>query len=287
MTLYQNPRALLHQAGLQAKKSWGQNFLCDRGVLVDISAALTAAGGGAPTRILELGAGTGALTAHLLDAGHTVTAVERDRELIPVLREQLGNQAGFTIHEADAGRLDYGALRGYGPAWVVAGNLPYQLSSRILVNLADAVRDVQAAVLLVQREVAQRLVAEAPGRVYGLLSVLVQRSFHAEIVRQVPPGAFHPPPKVTSAVVRLTRKQHIAADHTALVLAARGAFSARRKTLANALSAYFKVDKSALQPVFSAVGIAPSVRAETLAVEQFAQLGDALVAHGVMPTPST
>lgn len=285
MTLYQNPRALLHRAGLQAKKSWGQNFLCDRGVLVDIGAALTTAGGG-PTRVLELGAGTGALTAHLLDAGHSVTAVERDRELVPVLREQFGHQAGFSLHEADAGRLDYGALRGDGPAWVVAGNLPYQLSSRILVNLADACEHVQAAVLLVQREVAQRLVAEAPGRIYGLLSVLVQRSFHAEIVRSVPPGAFHPPPKVTSAVVRLTRRQPIVADPTALVLAARGAFSARRKTLANALSAYFKVDKSALQPVFSAVGIAPSVRAETLAVAQFALLGEALVAHGVMSAPS-
>ena len=286
MTLYQNPRALLHHAGLQAKKSWGQNFLCDRGVLVDISAALTSAGGG-PTRVLELGAGTGALTAHLLDAGHSVTAVERDRELIPVLRQHLGEQPKLVIHEADAGRLDYGALRGDGPAWVVAGNLPYQLSSRILVNLADASAHVQAAVLLVQREVAQRLVAEAPGRVYGLLSVLVQRSFHAEIVRSVPPGAFHPPPKVTSAVVRLVRRSSVPAEHAALVLTARAAFSARRKTLANALSGYFKADKGALEPVFAAVGIAPSARAETLAVEQFARLGEALVAHGVMPTPST
>ena len=286
MTLYQNPRALLHHAGLHAKKSWGQNFLCDRRVLVDISAALTSAGGG-PTRVLELGAGTGALTAHLLDAGHCVTAVERDRELVPVLREQLGDQPQFAIHEADAGRLDYGALRGDGPAWVVAGNLPYQLSSRILVNLADASAHVQAAVLLVQREVAQRLVAEAPGRVYGLLSVLVQRSFRAEIVRSVPPGAFHPPPKVTSAVVRLTRRASMAPEQGALVLAARAAFSARRKTLANALSAYFKVDKGALEPVFKGVDIAPSARAETLSVEQFAHLGATLMTHGVMPSPST
>ena len=234
---------------------------------------------------MELGAGHGALTACLLESGLAVVAVERDRDLIPLLRNALGEHPGLAVLEGDAARLDYGELRGQTAPWVVAGNLPYQLSSRILVNLADAREHVEAAVLLVQREVAQRLVAQPPGRVYGLLSVLVQRSFHAEIVRMVPPGAFHPPPNVVSAVVRLTRRPPVAGCDAALVLAARAAFSARRKTLANALGTYFHVDKSQLAAVFATADVAPSTRAEALSVDQFAQLGEALLHHGIIALP--
>jgi 16S rRNA (adenine1518-N6/adenine1519-N6)-dimethyltransferase len=282
---------LLRQAGLRAKKSWGQNFLCHSGVLADIVAAARAA----PERTLvELGAGLGALTEQLLLAGSPVIAIERDREIVPVLQAHLGKHAHLQIRQADAGRLDYAALAAElkSPLHVV-GNLPYQLSSRILVNLADAAPHVESAVVMVQREVADRLIAHPPGRDYGLLSVLVQRRFTISIVSSVPPSAFHPPPKVHSAVVRLVAvpQMRTAEQDRAMVIAARAAFCARRKTLRNALmrAAHLTVRLDAAQAlgVLKAADIDPGARAETLHLNDFARLGTALSAAGYVAAAKT
>lgn len=278
-----SPEDQLRAAGLRAKKSWGQNFLKDEGILHDIAAA-TGAGPAHP--VVELGAGLGALTHHLLLCGGTVIAVERDREIVPALTERFRDQPTLEIMEADAARLDYGALAArLGQSLIVAGNLPYQLSGRIMVSLADAVPHISRAVLLVQKEVAERLVAPPGNKTYGLLSVLVQRSFHARAIRHVPPSAFHPRPKVDSMVIALERLsgehmpwlQKDPALDAALVRVARAAFSSRRKTLRNALSGGLQRPAADIERLVQASGIDPNCRAETLSVASFAALASRLL----------
>lgn len=273
-----NPRQLLAEMGLAAKKSWGQNFLCDQKLLANIALAT---GADATHPVIELGAGLGALTYHLLLRGALVVAVERDRDLIPVLERELGKVGNLQVMAADAGRLDYAALAAqYGTPLTVAGNLPYQLSSRIIVSLADASQYVGLAVVLVQREVAERLAAPAGSRTYGLLSVLVQRTFDVQIIHHVAAGAFHPPPKVQSAVVRLIRHdRRLPEDQDAhMVAVARAAFSSRRKTLRNSLSGALKQPPDVIEQAILKAGLSPQARAETLNLSDFARLAEALSA---------
>src|SRR5512138_953914 len=233
---YPSPRALLERHGLRAKKSWGQNFLGDEAILDDI-ARLAAARAG--DLVVELGAGLGHLTVRLLARGARVVAVERDRDMAAVLRAELGDRVALL--EADAARLDLARIaRDHGaPAGrlAVVGNLPYHLTSPILFSLLDQAAAVERAVLLVQREVAERLAARPGTRELGLLSVLLQREADVSIERIVPPGAFVPPPKVESAVVCALFREP--AD--AVVSGARfrklvkAGFGQRRKTLRNAL----------------------------------------------------
>ncbi len=276
-----SPRATLQRAGLKPKKSWGQNFLRDDSVLEAIASAT----GASPTQpVLELGAGLGALTRHLLGFGGVVVGVERDREIVPILQRDLAGQAGFRMLEADAASLDYAQLAGELGPLVVAGNLPYQLSSRILVNIADARTHVRRAVFMVQREVAERLCAQPDSRVYGLLTVLIQRAFSAEIVRVVPPGAFFPRPKVHSAVVMLTPHAvtYSPERERRLVQAARAAFSARRKVIKNALAGAFHADGKVIEAALHKAGIEAQARAENLGVPDFARLGDTLLEVGLL-----
>lgn len=299
MPLLRTPQALLRAAGLRAKKTWGQNFLCDQNVLRAIARATSA---GPEQPVVELGAGLGALTYQLLNCGGQVIAIERDRELVPHLASYLESTGSrLQIREADAARLDYAALaQEFGPL-SVSGNLPYQLSGRILVSLADARGAVRQAVLLVQREVADRLLASPPGREYGLLSVLVQRTFHVERVLDVPPRAFFPAPKVHSTVVRLRLRDALggaephagaaagsdAESDAVLVRAARAAFSARRKTLRNAISGGCQVSGAEAEAVLVQAGISPQARAETLQLCDFSRLGQAFLQAGwLAPGPT-
>lgn len=263
-------KSRLRRAGLEAKKSWGQNFLKDESVHRDIARAV----GAAPGRIvLELGAGLGALTHFLCDAGARVVAIERDRELVPLLRDAMSGFEHFEVREANAATLDYASLAAeLGGALNVAGNLPYQISSRILVSLADAADHVERAVVLVQREVADRLAAAPGGRTRGLLSVLVQRRFAVDRLRTVAPGAFHPPPKVHSAVVRLTRHDRALPPELdrRLVELARAGFASRRKSLRNSLKAALGPDESSRR--LEAAGIDPGRRAETLSLDEWTSL---------------
>lgn len=274
-------RQQLAAYGTTAKKSWGQNFLEDQGVLRAIVAADADV---ARAPCVELGAGLGALTRALLDAGAHVVAIERDRELVPSLRALAALREGrLEVQEADAQTLDWAQLRERLAAPVhVFGNLPYQLSSRILVSLAEAGPAIEHAVLLVQKEVAERLVAGPPGRTYGLLSVLVQRRFVARIVRHVPPGAFYPRPNVDSTVVALrtrTPQETLcanAAEEAAMVQAARAAFAARRKTLRNSVAVALDHKASVIGEAIAAAGLDPLCRAETLPLSAFVVLGRAL-----------
>ena len=286
--MYPSPRALLERHDLQAKKSWGQNFLGDPAVLDDIAALAAPAAGEA---VIELGAGLGHLTARLLERGARVVAVERDRDMARVLRAELGER--ITLLEADAARLDWAELAqrlgtrdlpGGPPRLAVAGNLPYHLSSPILFSLIDAARCLRRAVLLLKRAVAERLAAAPGAREAGLLSVLLQREAEVELARRVPPGAFWPPPRVQSAVLlgRFRTEVEPVVDEARFRRLVRAGFGQRRKTLRNALEAARVAPAARLGEAMAAAGIDPGRRGETLSVAEWAALERAL---GPAPRP--
>lgn len=268
---YPSPRALLVKYGLRAKKSWGQNFLGDEAILDSIAAlAVTAPG----ERVVELGAGLGHLTVRLLARGAEVVAVERDRDMARVLRGEIGDRA--TVLEADAARIDYATLA---PSAVV-GNLPYHLTSPILFALLDGAGGVARAVFLLQREVGERLAASPGSKAWGLLSVLLQERATVSVERIVPPGAFHPPPRVESAVVRIAFRPELAglADPARFRRLVKAGFGQRRKTLANALAAARIAPAPALALALAQAGIDGKRRGETLAVAEWEALARALAA---------
>ncbi len=277
-TTYPSPRALLARHGLHAKKSWGQNFLQDENALDDIARLAAPSPGEA---VVELGAGLGHLTARLVARGAKVVAVERDREMARVLRAELGER--ITLLEADAARLDWAELAarlgtpdapGGPPRLAVAGNLPYHLSSPILFSLLDAARSLRRAVLLLQREVAERLAAAPGGRDFGLPSVLLQREAEVEVARRVPPGAFWPPPRVESAVVcaRFRPAVEPVLDEARFRRLVKAGFGQRRKTLRNALEAARVAPPERLAAALASAGVDPGRRGETLSVAEWVAL---------------
>jgi 16S rRNA (adenine1518-N6/adenine1519-N6)-dimethyltransferase len=269
---YPSPRALLEKYGLRAKKSWGQNFLGDEEILDHIARLAVEAPG---ERVVELGAGLGHLTARLVARGAEVVAVERDRDMAAVLRGELGDRV--QLLEADAARLDYRGLARGGKLAVV-GNLPYHLTSPILFGLLDQADLVSRGVFLLQREVAERLAAAPGTKDWGLLSVLLQLRAHVSVERRVPPGAFLPPPKVESALLRVGFGPARAAvvDEARFRRLVKAGFAQRRKVLANALAAGRIAPDDALAAALASAGIDPRRRGETLTVEEWAALERAL-----------
>jgi 16S rRNA (adenine1518-N6/adenine1519-N6)-dimethyltransferase len=194
MAAVKRPAELLRAHGLRPKKECVQNFLGDPGTLDSLAALASVRAG---DTVVELGAGLGHLTRALLDSGARVVAVERDRDLAPILRAEL---PAAEVVEADAKSFDLSSVAA-GARVVVCGNLPYHLSSPILFHLLDQRRFVRRAVLLLQREVAERIAAEPGGREYGVLSVLVQQVANAYVGLAVDRHAFTPPPGVDSSAL--------------------------------------------------------------------------------------
>jgi len=260
----------LRRHGLRPKKSWGQNFLGDDRILSEIARACTLGPG---ETAVELGAGLGHLTRHLAQSGARVVAVERDRDLVGVLAQEL-SLPNVRVVAANAALVNFAELAGTRPVAVV-GNLPYHLSSSIAFAVLHQRRDISRAVFLLQREVAVRLAAGPGTRDYGLLSVLLGLYAHLELVLDVPRGAFFPPPKVESAVIRIDmlaepRAQVI--DDGRLEKLVKAAFQQRRKTLSNSLAAGGFDADAALE----AAGIDGRRRAETLSPAEFAAVERAL-----------
>lgn len=268
-----SPQQMLRRAGLQPKKSWGQNFLHDEEVLARIAEEALLRPGEA---CLELGAGLGHLTRHLLATGARVVAVERDRELAEVLR---GLQLpGLSVLEANAAELDLAAAAG-APQVVVVGNLPYHLSSPILFEVLEQVEAVPRAVFTLQKEVVERLAAEPGSRDYGLLTVLLGLRFRVVHCFDVGRGRFHPPPQVDSAVVRLDRLGSPRApvvDPARFRRLVKAGFAHRRKTLLNSLQREPALEGLDLPAALARAQVDGGRRAETLSVEEFAALERAL-----------
>ncbi|MBS2012116.1 MAG: ribosomal RNA small subunit methyltransferase A [Deltaproteobacteria bacterium] len=273
-----NPRAVLERTGLAPKKSFGQNFLVAPHAVEAIARACVPDAEIGRARVLELGAGTGVLTRALGERAKRVVAVERDRDLVPVLREELADLENVTIEEGDAQTAEPLALLGGADPEsprVVCGNLPYQITGRLLERAVVHASDLDRVVFMVQLEVADRLAAEPSTKEYGALTVFVRAAFDVTKLFDVSRGSFHPPPAVTSAVVRLDPQRPRRAEETDLFRQlVKGAFGARRKTLRNAWRSIGDLDTVAAAA--KAAGISLDARGETLSVDAFAAMARAL-----------
>ena len=258
--------------GHDARRRFGQNFLVSDGVIRKIVDAIAPR---ASDTVVEIGPGLGALTGPLLERLDHLHVVEIDRDLIARLRARFPPER-LTIHEGDALEFDFGALASGGRLKIV-GNLPYNISSPLLFHLAQYADRVHDMHFMLQKEVVDRMVAAAGTKDYGRLSVMLQYRFHLERLFVVPPGAFNPPPKVDSAVVRLipigvtevgARGTARRPDLFAVLVAA--AFSQRRKMLRNTLRELLG------EREIAALGISPTARAETLSVADFVKLANRL-----------
>ena len=270
-------RALLRQANLSPKKSFGQNFLVDANVTRAIASACVRDSEIGSARVVEMGAGLGALTSLLIPRAKHVVAIERDRDLVPILARAFKDEiaAGtLTLMEADAQSVDLAALLTDGEIRVLCGNLPYQITGRLLERAVHASARIDRAVFMVQREVAERLLASPGTKTYGALTVFTQAAFDVSRVITVGRGAFHPAPDVTSMVIALTPCRPPRARETDSFRAVvKLAFGTRRKTLRNAWSS---LGAERVAAAAAAAGIALDARGETLDVDAFARMATAL-----------
>ncbi len=273
-----NARALLREAGLSPKKSFGQNFLVADEVTAQIAAACVPDDERGLSEVVELGAGAGALTSLLVLRARHVTAVERDRDMLPILSRALlpFTESGvLTLLEADAAQLDIAAVLGSTAPRVYCGNLPYQITGRLISLACINAKVIERAVFMVQEEVCDRLVAKPNSKEYGALSVFTQAAFHVKKLRSVSKGCFFPAPDVTSAVVVLTARRPAVCEETkGLKSAVSRAFQARRKTLRNAWRGL--LPDAELHAAAERAGISLDARGETLDVTAFARMAKEL-----------
>ena len=275
MTLAELPplREALAEHGLLAKKAFGQHFLLDLNITRKI-ARLAEVGPG--DRVIEVGPGPGGLTRALLETGAQVTAIEKDLRFRPLLEGLAGAAApgALTLEFADALAADEAALTAGGAGHVVS-NLPYNVGTALLVKWLTGPWTPASMTLMFQKEVAQRIVAPVDGQAYGRLAVIARATCEARIVMDVPARAFTPPPKVESAVVRLTPRpdRPSAPRLDALQKLTAAAFGQRRKMLRASLKALGG------EPLIAAAGLDPRARAETVDVDGFLRLADAWIAE--------
>lgn len=267
-----SPAELMAKHGVSARKSWGQNFLHDPHIVDRIVAAAAAT---QPMRIVEIGAGLGAITHRLVELC-PVWAIERDRDLCEVLRNEFSSNQNFSLHEADAVKFNYESAReGLAATQLptIVGNLPYQLTGPLLFKLLESHEHTGPWIVMIQREVADRLTAEPGSRTYGGATAAISRERSIQLVTRVPPGCFTPAPRVQSCVIRLDpRPQPLGevAQRKGYLQLVRSAFQGRRKTLRNSLAQL--ADKARVESWCASAGIDPSLRPERLGPEQFAAL---------------
>jgi 16S rRNA (adenine1518-N6/adenine1519-N6)-dimethyltransferase len=265
-----------------AKRRFGQNFLVDRNVVDRIVAAVAPR---SDETIFEIGSGQGALTARLLETAGRVVAIEFDRELVPFLRTKFARVANLQLIEADALTADFGTAIAPALSARVVANLPYNIATAILQRLIEQRQCISEMVLMLQREVVDRVKAEPGSSERGYLSVLIEAYCEAEKLFDVPPQAFRPVPKVWSSIVRLRVRPKIAAEvkDEALLWQIVGAgFAQRRKTILNNLRDAPEPIQELLQNhggasiVLCEAGIPPLRRAETFTLEEWAMLTNAI-----------
>jgi 16S rRNA (adenine1518-N6/adenine1519-N6)-dimethyltransferase len=228
-------------------------------------------------RLIEIGAGTGALTVALLEAGAAVTALEIDPDLVSILANR-ADLAPATVALADAMTYDYRAYARAGP-WRVAGNLPYNVATPLLLQLVEMEDGPDSIVAMVQKDVANRIGAKPGTPAYGSLSLAVQYAMHVERAFTLGPRAFYPAPKVDSTVLRLVRRSEPAVRPRDLELfrkVVRGAFAYRRKTLANSLALALHLERDAVARAIAASDLPAESRGEQLDLKAFCRLADVL-----------
>jgi len=255
------------------RKRFGQNFLHDSSVIDRIVRAVAPKTG---QKLVEIGPGLGALTLPILQQLGRLQVVELDRDLIPKLEALCADQGELTVHSADALKFDFAALCDENEKLRLVGNLPYNISTPLIFHLLQSVERIHDMHFMLQYEVVQRMAAPPGGRDYGRLSVMSQYYCQVQALFTVRPGAFNPPPKVNSAIVRLTPHQEPLVEVGEVELFAkvvRQAFSQRRKTLRNTLRPLLSAE------AIESCDIDPSLRAESLSLAQFASLSRYYSAH--------
>jgi 16S rRNA (adenine1518-N6/adenine1519-N6)-dimethyltransferase len=268
-------RGLAERHGVRPAKALGQHFLLDPNLARAIAADAEI---GPDSRVVEVGAGLGSLTAALAATGAEVLAIEFDRALLPPLREAVEGLDRVRVLAADATALDWDAVLGDDP-WTMVANLPYNVATRIVLEVVERVTAVTRLVVMVQREVGERFVA-SPGDVgYGPTTLRLAYRARGAVVRQVPPTVFWPRPSVGSVVLRLDRlaTPPVDAEETTLRRVIDEAFGHRRKTIRSAMRRLCG-DASVADACVGAAGVAASARAESLSLEDFARLARALPA---------
>ncbi|MCL6271805.1 16S rRNA (adenine(1518)-N(6)/adenine(1519)-N(6))-dimethyltransferase RsmA [Sansalvadorimonas sp. 2012CJ34-2] len=254
----------------KARKRFGQNFLHDPAI---INRIIRSIGPKSDDHLVEIGPGQGALTNQLQAGSGRLDVVELDRDLIPWLKLQFGLNENFAIHEADALQFDFATLRQTDEQLRIVGNLPYNISTPLIFHLltyADIVKDMH---FMLQKEVVERMAAQPGDKHYGRLGVMVQYFCQVHYLFPVGPGAFNPPPKVDSAIVRLTPYKELPCpckNHGILEKVVKAAFAMRRKTLRNCLKSLISGDE------LEQLGIDPSLRPERIALESFVKIADYL-----------
>lgn len=268
-------RRLAERFDLRPSKRLGQNFLLDPNLARAIVADTEVAPG---DLVVEVGAGLGSLTCALADAGATVLAIEFDRGLIPALEEAVHERTSVRVLHADATRLDWpGTLQG-GP-WTLVSNLPYNVGTSIVLDVLERAPMVRRLVVMLQREVGERLAASAGDEAYGAVSVRVAARAEARLVRRVPPEVFWPRPSVGSVIVRLDRfdPEPSWADDPRVWRVVDTAFAQRRKTMRNAMRR-LGLDAEAADAVLADAGVDPSARPEELAPDDLVRVAERLPA---------
>lgn len=266
---------LVKKYNFKFSKSLGQNFLIDDSVLEDIVNGAEVNG---EDFIIEIGPGVGTLTAQLLMKAKKVTSIELDNDLIPILTQELGEHENFNLIHNDALKVDFNEVIGDEKSVKLVANLPYYVTTPIIVKLLKDGYNFKSLTIMIQKEVAERINAEPNCKEYGALSVLVQYYCDTKIVRRVAPSSFIPRPKVESIVIRLDRLAQPrvkAKDEKLMFELVRAGFNMRRKTLWNAAKS-FKLSKEDLEAAFEKSGVDPKRRAETLTLQEFANLADCI-----------
>ena len=269
-----NTQELVKKYNFKFSKSLGQNFLIDDSVLDDI---VVGAGVNEEDYIIEIGPGVGTLTARLLNVAKGVVAVELDNDLIPILTEELGKHPNFSLIHNDALKIDFNEIIGDEKSVKLVANLPYYVTTPIIVKLLKEKYNFKSLTIMIQKEVAERMASSPNSKDYGSLSLLVQYYCDTKIIRKVSPSSFIPQPKVDSIVIRLDRLDEPRVnvkDEKLMFDIIRNSFNMRRKTLLNGVK-FLGLSKDILEKAFEVSDIDCRRRGETLTLEEFAKLSDA------------
>lgn len=264
---------LVKKYNFKFSKSLGQNFLVDDSVPKDI---VLGAEVDENDLVIEIGPGVGTLTAQLLNKAKKVVAIELDNDLIPILTEEMGNNPKFTLIHNDALKVNFNEIIGEEKSVKLVANLPYYVTTPIIVKLLKEKYNFKSLTIMIQKEVAERMDAEPGNKDYGSLSLLVQYYCNTKIIRKVPPQCFIPRPKVDSIVIRLDRldEPKVKVENEKLFFEIiRSSFNMRRKTLWNGVK-NIGLPKEKLELAFEEAGVDPKRRGETLTIEEFAVLSD-------------
>lgn len=273
-------KQILKENGFRFNKQFGQNFLTDKALLDEIVADAGVNGG----IVLEVGAGAGTLTRQLAEQADQVIAFEIDRNLDKILRLTLADCPNVKVVIGDVMHYKMADIENFcGGQFKLVANIPYYLTSPLIMMFVEQSANVQSMTLTVQKEVAERLSAEPSTKDYGAITVAVNAVANVTLTRVLPRELFYPVPNVDSAVVRIdmVRNKYDISDKVLFRKTVKAAFAMRRKTLVNNLMAGFNVDRATAEAIISAMGLSSNCRGEELSVEQFVKLHFVLQQHGI------